>query len=132
MCKSNIIFWCVGHPFIYSSYYLLNHRAEFNQYCYITYPHGKGVRKQHFFHPSGVRPTGYHLNHWTESNQTCYMTSPHGKDVEEQVCLSVMLLATLAKFVLMFYGPVNQMGSCRVRSVYFTTHLLGRLSSLSG
>ena len=31
-----------------------------------------------------------------------------------------------------FYGPVNPMGSCRARSVYLTTHLLGRLSSLSG
>ena len=52
-----------------------------------------------FFCPSGVGPTGYHLNHWAESNQACYMTSPHGQDVEEQVCLSVMLLATLAKLV---------------------------------
>ena len=32
-------------------------------------------------------------------------------------------------FVLRFYGPVNPMGSCRVRSVYLTTRLLGRLSS---
>ena len=35
-------------------------------------------------------------------------------------------------FVLKFYGPVNPMGSCRVRSVYLTTRLLGRLSPLSG
>ena len=35
-------------------------------------------------------------------------------------------------FVLGFYGPVNPMGSCRVRSVYLTTLLLGRLSPLSG
>ena len=35
-------------------------------------------------------------------------------------------------FVLRFYGPVNPMGSCRARSVYLTTRLLGRLSSLSG
>ena len=35
-------------------------------------------------------------------------------------------------FELRFYGPVNPMGSCRVRSVYLTTHLLGRLSPLSG
>ena len=35
-------------------------------------------------------------------------------------------------FVLRFYGPVNPMGSCRARSVYLTTHLLGRLSPLSG
>ena len=35
-------------------------------------------------------------------------------------------------FVLRFYGPVNPMGSCRAQSVYLTTHLLGRLSSLWG
>ena len=35
-------------------------------------------------------------------------------------------------FVLRFYGPVNPMGSCRVRSVYLTTRLLGRLSPLRG
>ena len=35
-------------------------------------------------------------------------------------------------FVLRFYGPVNPMGSCRARSVYLITHLLGRLSPLSG
>ena len=34
-------------------------------------------------------------------------------------------------FVMRFYGPVNPMGSCRARSVYLTTHLLGRLSPLS-
>ena len=34
-------------------------------------------------------------------------------------------------FVLRFYGPVKPMGSCRARSVYLTTHLLGRLSPLS-
>ena len=32
--------------------------------------------------------------------------------------------------VLRFYGPVNPMGSCRARSVYITTCLLGRLSPL--
>ena len=35
-------------------------------------------------------------------------------------------------FVLRFYGPVNPIGSCRARSVYLTTHLLGKLSPLSG
>ena len=38
----------------------------------------------------------------------------------------------LGLFVLRFYGPVNPMGSCRAQSVYLTTCLLGRLSSLSG
>ena len=33
-------------------------------------------------------------------------------------------------FVLRFYGPV--MGSCRARSVYLTTYLLGRFCPLSG
>ena len=32
-------------------------------------------------------------------------------------------------FVLGFYGPVNPMGSCRARSVYLNTRLLGRQSS---
>ena len=35
-------------------------------------------------------------------------------------------------FVLRFYGPVNPIGSCRARSVYLTTRLLGRPSPLSG
>ena len=39
---------------------------------------------------------------------------------------------TVCLFVLRFYGPVNPMGSCRARSVYLITRLLGRLSSLSG
>ena len=43
--------------------------------------------------------------------------------------LSIM---SLCLFVLRFYGPVNPMGSCRARSVYLTTRLLGRLSPLSG
>ena len=37
---------------------------------------------------------------------------------------------TNALFVLRFYGPVNPMGSCRARSVYLTTRVLGRLSPL--
>ena len=41
-------------------------------------------------------------------------------------------LQTVFLFVLRFYGPVNPMGSCRARSVYLTTRLLGRLSPLSG
>ena len=38
----------------------------------------------------------------------------------------------LVLFVLRFYGPVNPVGSCRAQSVYLTTCLLGKLSSLSG
>ena len=46
--------------------------------------------------------------------------------IENSIALAVCL------FVLRFYGPVNPMGSCRARSVYLTTRLLGRLSPLSG
>ena len=44
-------------------------------------------------------------------------------------CFLVITFGCL--FVLRFYGPVNPMGSCRARSVYLTTRLLGRLSPLS-
>ena len=42
------------------------------------------------------------------------------------------IFSNVCLFVLRFYGPVNPMGSCRARSVYLTTRLLGRLSPLSG
>ena len=41
-------------------------------------------------------------------------------------CLLALPLG-LVLFVLKFYGPVNPMGSCRARSVYLTTLLLGSL-----
>ena len=47
-------------------------------------------------------------------------------------CGTVELFSNFSLFVLRFYGPVNPMGSCRARSVYLTTRLLGRLSPLSG
>ena len=64
-----------------SLYTLLNHRAEFNQICYMTFPCGKGVRKQRtlffpsvrlFFHMSVAPPSPKPglQNHWTEFNQT--------------------------------------------------------------
>ena len=43
-----------------------------------------------------------------------------------------VFLMMVCLFVLRFYGPVNPMGSCRARSVYLTTRLLGRFSPLSG
>ena len=41
--------------------------------------------------------------------------------------ISVFNFGFVCLFVLRFYVPVNPMGSCRVRSVYLTTRLLGRL-----
>ena len=91
MCKSSIIFLCVRPSSVVrrksiclSHYLLLNRWAEFNQICYITSPHGKGVREQHYFSacPSTSR---YHLlNHCAEFNQTCYITFPHVWGVREQ------------------------------------------------
>ena len=48
------------------------------------------------------------------------------------VALHGLFLLPFCLFVLRFYGPVNPMGSCRARSVYLTTRVLGRLSPLSG
>ena len=48
------------------------------------------------------------------------------------LCVCVCVGVCVCLFVLRFYGPVNPMGSCRARSVYLTTRLLGRLSPLSG
>ena len=53
----------------------------------------------------------------------------------EILCISVLRVASeprVCLFVLRFYGPVNPMWSCRARSVYLTTRLLGNLSPLSG
>ena len=50
----------------------------------------------------------------------------------EYKCNIQLFQVTVSLFVLRFYGPVNPIGSCRARSVYLTTCLLGRLSPLSG
>ena len=52
--------------------------------------------------------------------------------LSEHVKENAPVFCPLCLFVLRFYGPVNTMGSCRARSVYLTTRLLGRLSPLSG
>ena len=61
----------------------------------------------------------------------------NGRNTESESCrtrkqLTFLILSIICLFVLRFYGPVNPMGSCRARSVYLTTRLLGRLSPLSG
>ena len=64
VCESKLFFQCVRpsvrRSICLSRYLLLNCKAEFNQTCFITSPHGKGVREQHYFsvcpsvHASGV------------------------------------------------------------------------------
>ena len=70
------------------------------------------VREEMLFEEFQGGCHGRHLGYW---NGTILAILNH------YVCL----------FVLRFYGPVNPMGSCRARSVYLTTRLLGRLSPLS-
>ena len=125
VCESNVNFSCVHCPSICSSrYLLLNQLAEFNQTCYITFPHSKDVREQHYYsvRPSvwrlSICPSCYFLlNHWAELNQTCYMTSPRGKGVGEEVHPSVMLLETLATSVGTCDGaPSIAHSTCHIKS----------------
>ena len=53
-------------------------------------------------------------------------------DDDDGLVLYISFNINVCLFLLRFYGPVNPMWSCRARSVYLTTHLLGRLSPLSG
>ena len=63
----------------------------------MTSPHGKGVRKQHFFSiDQSSCPSHYFLNHWVEFHQSCYMASPHGKGVQEaslSICHAVSTIS---------------------------------------
>ena len=61
----------------------------------------------------------------------CFRTQDMGSCLFN-LWLSLSFPLFVCLFVLRFYGPVNPMGSCRARSVYLTTCLLGRLSPLSG
>ena len=96
---------CVSRPSICQSrYLLLNHWADFNQTCYITYPHGKGVQEQHYFSVCPfICPSRYLLlNHRPEFNQTCYITFPHGKGVRKQYYISIFLSGNvLSRYLLL-------------------------------
>ena len=81
VCQSNRIFLCirasvrpcVRRLFICPPRYpLLNHLAKFNQACFITSPHGKGVREKHYF---SVRPLSVHLSVTLSPNSTKRTTS---------------------------------------------------------
>ena len=64
--------------------------------------------------------------------KNCRRSCAHKSTVDERTGQGMPISHLRALFVLRFYGPVNPMGSCRARSVYLTTRLLGRLSPLSG
>ena len=80
--------------------------------------------------------------HYTVRGHQKSVQIPLYRNLRKKVTLAEILLTTEKgqrrgysqavfwhnKFVLRFYGPVNPMGSCRARSVYLTTRLLGRLS----
>ena len=64
MCESKIIFQCVNPSMRSVSVHLFvtlsppkSHRAEFNQTCYINFPHCQGVREQQYFFRPCVRPS---------------------------------------------------------------------------
>ena len=58
-CARATFFTCIHRPSICPSpYLLLNHWVEFNQTCYITSPHSKGLQEQHYF---SVRPSSIYL-----------------------------------------------------------------------
>ena len=89
-CESNIIFLCM-HPsmrqlaLICQSCY---HRVEFNQTCYITSPHGKGVREQHHFSACPSVRASIYLSIMLSppkplSGIQPNLTSPHGKGLQE-------------------------------------------------
>ena len=60
-------------------------------------------------------------------SKNCWMSGKQFRPWSDTACCSTW---PGSLFVLRFYGPVNPMGSCLARSVYLTTHLLGRLSPL--
>ena len=74
---------------------------------------------------------------WKEANVSALFknkgvrTDPSNYRPVSLTCIPCKL-CFVCLFVLRFYGPVNPMGSCRARSVYLTTRLLGRLSPLRG
>ena len=77
------------HPFVlvhslqclsvrHTIWILLNHWAEFNQTCYMNFPHCKGVQEQYFSVQRSsvwcpyICPSHYFLpKQWAEFNQTC-------------------------------------------------------------
>ena len=73
----------------------------------------------------------YNQNEGTMKSQTVKGIPKVFKTVNRSTSITEKHLL-LILFVLRFYGPVNPMGSCRARSVYLTTRLLGKLSPLSG
>ena len=66
-----------------------------------------------------------------EANKKSEKLSPETRNLPNDIVTATELNTGFVLFALWFYGPVNQMGSCRARSVYLTTRLLGRLSPLS-
>ena len=79
---------------------------------------------------SGRQEALIRLHRW-EYSETCVREPPLRLTLNSGWCEKGSCLIKVL-FVLRFYGPVNPMGSCRARSVYLTTRLLGRLSPLSG
>ena len=89
--------------------------------------------------PSNSKSDGCHLGSWSYVTMLVHVHKVGRKafgdfadDFTAAISRNIGSRIDVCLFVLRFYGPVNPMGSCRARSVYLTTRLLGRLSPLSG
>ena len=145
LCKSTYfhasVCLCVHCPSIcLSRYFLLNNWAEFNQTCYITFPHGKGVREQHYF---SVRPSNVHLSVALSPPKPLGGIQPnllhhfpsHGKGMREQHYFSVRPSIWPSCYLLNHRAEFNQ--TCYITSPhrygvreqhYFLVRLSVRLS----
>ena len=85
----------------------------------------------HVNHLLGKGESGVSDKYFSYFSVQTYIVNDHKKCLCEAFLMSTYYVFH-SLFVLRFYGPVNPMGSCRARSVYRTTRLLGRLSPLSG
>ena len=139
VCESNIILPGVQPSLVRQSvryaiffHFFLNHWVEFNQTCYITFPHW-GARATLFFLYvcPGVRrpficPSCYLLlNYRADLNQTCYMTSPHCNGVREQNCFIVRLAVDVHPFVRHSYLVSNHWAE--FNQTYYRTSFRGKV-----
>ena len=105
-----------------------------NQKIIQTMPRRRFLSMQRYFHVNDpakdpTRMTDKEKGKELLENNPFYKVSPLMDAIRKN---SMALYNSHFLFVLRFYGPVNPVGSCRARSVYLTTRLLGRLSPLSG
>ena len=126
---------CVQH--LFRTWLSWQYMVVFDLFAFIAY-------YQPFFVAQTCAPKFHHL---LASSRThlrrcvfCSSVSKWGTHLAQTFLMSKRFFRSVCTlpsdmpvlFVLRFYGPVIPMGSCRARSAYLTTPLLGRFSPLSG